>query len=317
MKIINKNKKATFDYEILETFKAGVILQGSEVKSIRQGQVNLKSSYVSFKDGRAYLKGANVPKYRYDTTEAYEPFRDRELLLNKRELDKIESRLNTQGVTLIPLTVGLEGRHIKVEIGLARGKKKHDKRASIKEREAGRQIARVIKKLHLKPMKFIPKSVQQAIEEFNKLPGIGSKSAERLVFYLLKKTPGELKGIGDSISTLKDGLQYCKTCQNLSLEDTCEICLNDQRNREVVCVVEDVLDLIALEKTNEFKGLYHVLHGIISPVDGVGPDELTIAELIERVKSGTIKELILALKPFHGRGGHSSLHHALPSAARN
>jgi len=129
------------------------------------------------------------------------------------------------------------------------------------------------------------------------LPGIGPKSAERLTFYLLKKTTSDIENLGGSILKLKEGLLYCDNCKNMSLEPLCEICKNDTRNKETVCVVEDSLDLIALEKTNEYKGLYHVLHGIISPVDGIGPDELTIAELVKRVKEGQIKELILALNP--------------------
>lgn len=146
-------------------------------------------------------------------------------------------------------------------------------------------------------MKYIPKTIQRAIEEFSKLPGIGSKSAERLVFYLLKKTTSDVNQLGKSILELKEGLLYCETCKNLSLERLCEICKMDQRNKETVCVVEDALDLMAIEKSGSYQGIYHVLHGIISPIEGVGPDELTLAELIERAKSGSIKEMILALNP--------------------
>jgi len=146
-------------------------------------------------------------------------------------------------------------------------------------------------------MNVIPKSIQRAIEAFNKLPGIGSKSAERLVFHLLKKPTSELKGLGNAVLLLKEGLVYCDVCKNLSTEPRCELCQSDQRETEVICVVEDALDLIALEKTGSYRGLYHVLHGIISPIDGVGPDELTIADLVERVKQGEVKELIFALNP--------------------
>ncbi len=146
-------------------------------------------------------------------------------------------------------------------------------------------------------MKYIPKTIQRAIEEFSKLPGIGSKSAERLVFYLLKKTSGDLEGLGKSILDLKEGLLYCEICKNLSTEIRCEICKMDQRNKAVICVVEDALDLMALEKSGSYQGVYHVLHGIISPIDGIGPDELTIAELIQRVQAGGVTELILALNP--------------------
>lgn len=146
-------------------------------------------------------------------------------------------------------------------------------------------------------MDFLPKNIERTIEEFSKLPGIGPKSAERLVFHLLKKTTSDIDRLGQSIISLKEGLRYCDECKNLSLETLCEICKNDSRSRETVCVVEDTLDLIALEKTNEYKGRYHVLHGIISPVDGIGPDELTIAELVERSKRGGIHEMIIALNP--------------------
>lgn len=144
-------------------------------------------------------------------------------------------------------------------------------------------------------MEFIPKNIQKAIEELSKLPGIGPKSAERLVFYLLKKPETYVNELGDSISAVKKGIRYCDECKNLTTEELCEICRHTGRNKEILCVVEDALDLMAIEKTNEYKGVYHVLHGIISPIEGVGPDELTIAELVERVKKGTVKELIFAL----------------------
>ncbi len=146
-------------------------------------------------------------------------------------------------------------------------------------------------------MNFIPKNIQRAIEEFSKLPGIGPKSAERLVFYLLKKTTGDLDNLGNSILKLREGLLYCDICKNLSLESLCEICKADDREKDVVCVVEDSLDLIALEKSGSYKGVYHVLHGIISPIDGIGPDELTIAELTARAGEGGMKEMIIALNP--------------------
>ncbi len=146
-------------------------------------------------------------------------------------------------------------------------------------------------------MYFIPKSIQKAIDAFNKLPGIGQKSAERLVFYLLKKPESEIKDLGESIASLKDEIKYCNICKHLTTEDICEICKSEGRNKEIICVVEDSLDLIALEKSNEFKGLYHVLHGVISPIDGIGPDELSVVELINRIQEGGVKELILALNP--------------------
>lgn len=145
MKIIHQNKKATFDYEILDEFKAGIILLGPEIKSIRKGNVNLKGSYVSIQNAKAILKGAHITRYAHDSSLVYEPFRDRELLLNKSELNKIINHLNTQGVTIVPLAVVLDGKYAKVRIGVARGKKKHDKRESIKKRETNREIDRAIK----------------------------------------------------------------------------------------------------------------------------------------------------------------------------
>lgn len=122
------------------------MLLGSEIKSIRKGNVNLKGSYVSIQNTKAILKGAHISRYAYDSSTDYEPFRDRELLLNKSELNKIINHLNTQGVTVIPLAVVLEGKYAKVKIGVARGKKKHDKRESIKKRETKREIDRAMKR---------------------------------------------------------------------------------------------------------------------------------------------------------------------------
>jgi len=146
-------------------------------------------------------------------------------------------------------------------------------------------------------MTHIPKNIEKTIEEFSKLPGIGPKSAERLTFYLLRKPEEDIEYFGEVISKLKTGIQYCEICKNLTTEKVCSICDDTSRDKEMICIVEDPLDLIALEKANEYKGVYHVLHGIISPVEGIGPDELTIAELIERCKKGGIKELIIALNP--------------------
>ncbi len=146
-------------------------------------------------------------------------------------------------------------------------------------------------------MSFIPKNIEKTIEEFSKLPGIGQKSAQRLTFYLLRKKNEDVEQFGDTVRQLKEGLKYCQNCQNMGTEDICEICKKQDRDPSVICVVEEMLDLIALENANSYKGHYHVLHGVISPIDGVGPDELKIAELIERVKKGGTKEIILALNP--------------------
>ena len=146
-------------------------------------------------------------------------------------------------------------------------------------------------------MSYIPKNIEKMIEEFSKLPGIGQKSAQRLTFYLLRKKNEDVERFGTTVQNLKNGLKYCENCQNLCTDTLCGICQNAQRDPNIICVVEEMLDLIAIENANQYKGLYHVLHGVISPVEGVGPDELKIAELIERVKKGGIKEIIFALNP--------------------
>ncbi len=146
-------------------------------------------------------------------------------------------------------------------------------------------------------MNYLPKNIERTIEAFSRLPGIGSKSAERLVFHLLKKTNNDLDTLGKTILELKDGLLYCDLCKNLCTTTLCAICTSDKRNKSILCVVEDVLDLVALEKTSAYSGVYHVLHGIISPIEGVGPDELTIAELIARIEPGGVNEVIIALNP--------------------
>lgn len=146
-------------------------------------------------------------------------------------------------------------------------------------------------------MSFIPKNIEKTIEEFSKLPGIGQKSAQRLTFYLLRKKNKDVEQFGDTVRQLKEGLHYCQNCQNMTTEDLCDICKNPERDSSIICIVEDMLDLIALENANSYKGHYHVLHGVISPVEGVGPDDIKIAELIEHVKKGGIKEIILALNP--------------------
>jgi len=146
-------------------------------------------------------------------------------------------------------------------------------------------------------MNFLPANIEKTIEEFSKLPGIGAKSAERLTFYLLRKRPEDIQQFGNAVRNLKEGINYCENCSNLCTDKLCGICQNPKRDTSVICVVEEVLDLIALEKTNEFQGIYHVLHGVISPMDGIGPDELRIAELIERIKKTPPKEIIIALNP--------------------
>ena len=146
MKIINKNKKAYYDYEVLDEYKAGIMLTGPEIKSIRGGNVNLQGAYISINNAEASIRGMNISRYRYDSDKDYDPFRIRKLLLKESELHKITNHLNTQGVTVVALAIGLEGKYAKMQIGVVRGKKKHDKRQSIKERDSKRRLNQIIKK---------------------------------------------------------------------------------------------------------------------------------------------------------------------------
>lgn len=146
MKIIQKNKQAYFDYEVLDEYKAGIVLTGPEIKSVRLGNINLRGSYISLFKGQAYLKNANIARYKYCSDETYDPLRERKLLLKESELEKIAGVLNTKGVLIAPLAIGLEGKYAKLQIGIVRGKKKHDKRQVIKKREAERRIGRAMRR---------------------------------------------------------------------------------------------------------------------------------------------------------------------------
>lgn len=137
--------------------------------------------------------------------------------------------------------------------------------------------------------------LEKAVGEFSKLPGVGRKTALRLVLHLLRQDTTTVEALGHAIVTLKREVKYCKVCHNISDTDVCRICSNPGRDRSVVCVVENVQDVMAVEATQQFAGLYHVLGGVISPMDGVGPGDLEIDSLVERVKTGDIKEVILAL----------------------
>ncbi len=137
--------------------------------------------------------------------------------------------------------------------------------------------------------------LEKAVNEFSKLPGIGRKTAMRLVLHLLRQDIATVEAFGNSIITLKKEIKYCKVCYNISDTEVCGVCANPQRNPEIVCVVESIRDVMAVEATQQFRGLYHVLGGVISPMDGVGPNDLQISSLVERVAQGNIKEIILAL----------------------
>ncbi|MBT4936955.1 SsrA-binding protein SmpB [Candidatus Peregrinibacteria bacterium] len=137
--ILNKNKKAYFDYEILKEYTAGIILSGGEVRSCRNKSINLKGAYISIKDKFIILRGASISRYKFDQTKDYDPLKNRLLLIRAKEIHKIESELNTSGVSLIPLQLFTQGRLIKLKIGLARGKKQYDKRETIKKRDIERR----------------------------------------------------------------------------------------------------------------------------------------------------------------------------------
>lgn len=148
--------------------------------------------------------------------------------------------------------------------------------------------------------KIIPKPIEKLINEFSKLPGIGLKSAQRLTFYLLKCSKEDLKSFAKTIEELKENVVFCSVCQNLAQNNPCIICQNNKRERSLLCVVEESLDVMAIEQTGEYKGLYHVLHGAISPINGIGPDDLKIKELLFRLKNNNenkISEIILATNP--------------------
>ena len=137
--------------------------------------------------------------------------------------------------------------------------------------------------------------LEKAVGEFAKLPGIGKKTAMRLVLHLLRQESSVVEAFGNAIVTLKREVKYCKVCHNISDTETCQICANPLRDASVICVVENIRDVMAVEATQQFKGLYHVLGGVISPMDGIGPGDLQIDSLVKRAEEGGVKEIILAL----------------------
>ena len=141
------------------------------------------------------------------------------------------------------------------------------------------------------------KPLAQLIEFFQKFPGVGPKSAQRMAFHLLKMPLGEVQRFAQILVDAKQNIHYCSTCFNMSASDPCEICTDTRRDDSVICVVAETKDLIAIEKTREYKGLYHVLQGTLSPLDGIGVEDIRIKELITRVADENIKEVILALSP--------------------
>ena len=146
-------------------------------------------------------------------------------------------------------------------------------------------------------MSYYSPSIEKLIEAYEKLPSIGNKTAARLAFHMLDATQEETKEFVQAILDAKKNLKYCTSCYNISDTDPCPICANVNRDHTLVCVVEDVRDVVAMERTHEFKGIYHVLHGSISPMNGVGPDDIKIKELLSKLMGGEVKEIILATNP--------------------
>jgi recombination protein RecR len=148
-------------------------------------------------------------------------------------------------------------------------------------------------------------TIQKLIDEFSKLPGIGKKTAQRMAFYILKNKKEEAEALAQALLDVKEKVRYCSICFNITEEDPCSICKDEKRERSIICVVEEANDVVALEKTNQYKGLFHVLGGVLSPLDGIGPDDLKIKELLLRLKGPKdpasrekqVKEVILATNP--------------------
>ncbi|HHW56453.1 MAG TPA: recombination protein RecR [Clostridia bacterium] len=146
-------------------------------------------------------------------------------------------------------------------------------------------------------MSYYSISVAKLIEELSKLPGIGPKTAQRLAFFIINMPLEEVKNLSQAIIDAKEKLRYCKICYNITDKEVCDICSDEQRDHSTICVVSHPMDVVAMEKIKEYKGVYHVLHGVISPIEGVGPEDIRIKELLERVKNGNVKEVILATNP--------------------
>lgn len=146
-------------------------------------------------------------------------------------------------------------------------------------------------------MRYYAEPVARLIEELSKLPGIGPKTAQRLAFYILNRDPGEVRELAKAIVQAREKIRHCSVCSNLTDLDPCQICRDESRSRSIICAVEEPRDVVAIEKTREYKGLYHVLQGAISPMEGIGPDELRIKELLARLQNNDVLEIIVATNP--------------------
>lgn len=144
-------------------------------------------------------------------------------------------------------------------------------------------------------MEFSSKLIEKAVNEMSQLPGIGKRTALRLVLHLLKQPKEQTGFLSQALVAMREDIKYCESCHNISDSTRCEICSNKNRNHQIVCIVEDIRDVMAIENTGQFRGIYHVLGGKISPIDGVGPSQLNITSVVEKVKSGVVNEIIFAL----------------------
>jgi recombination protein RecR len=146
-------------------------------------------------------------------------------------------------------------------------------------------------------MRYYPRPLGKLIEELERMPGIGPKSAQRLAFHILERPEEEARELADAIIEVKQKIRYCSQCFNFTDVDPCAVCSDERRDRSIICVVAEPRDVLAMENTGEYAGLYHVLQGLISPLDNVGPEQLRVAELLERVRAGGVKEVIIATNP--------------------
>lgn len=146
-------------------------------------------------------------------------------------------------------------------------------------------------------MQFPSELLESAVNAFSRLPGIGRKTALRLVLHLLKQDESEVRAFSDTIARARTDIRFCRNCHNISDADTCTICTSPLRRQEIVCVVENIRDVIAIESTQQYNGTYHILGGVISPLDGIGPEQLHIEDLLQRVRNGRVEELVFALSP--------------------
>ena len=140
-------------------------------------------------------------------------------------------------------------------------------------------------------------SLSRLVQELNRLPGIGPKSAQRLAYYIIRLPDDDAYALADAVTSVKQNIVFCEECQNLTDASPCQVCSDPRRDRTTICVVEDPLDVLAMERTRSYRGIYHVLHGVISPINGIGPDQLKLKELFSRLSNGDISEMVVATNP--------------------